>query len=215
METTKVKLTLMVDKKANKVLFAEAEKDFVDFLFNLLSLPIATVIRLLRDASMFGCVGNVYQSLEILNEAYLQPNLNKSQLLKPHVTAPVLNAPQSLASINSQPMDKKLMYKCETHHYVTDVKHTSCPCCSCSMNQHLWFVESNVDGIVKNIVTYMVTDDLSVTPVSMISGVDLLQRNTGNLFSGQDSLKPIYNWNGRNIMLLYDCSICPEKRLPV
>ena len=46
METTKVKLTLIIEKRANKVIIAEAKKDFVDFLFNLLSLPISTVIRL-------------------------------------------------------------------------------------------------------------------------------------------------------------------------
>ncbi|KAF2321307.1 hypothetical protein GH714_038564 [Hevea brasiliensis] len=45
----KVNLKLLIDKKTNKVLFAEAEKDFVDFLFILLSLPVGTVIRLLKN----------------------------------------------------------------------------------------------------------------------------------------------------------------------
>ncbi|KAF2294559.1 hypothetical protein GH714_012589 [Hevea brasiliensis] len=40
MNTPTLSLKLLVDKKASKVLFAEAGKDFVDFLFNLLSLPI-------------------------------------------------------------------------------------------------------------------------------------------------------------------------------
>ncbi|KDO39182.1 hypothetical protein CISIN_1g042433mg [Citrus sinensis] len=51
-ETTKVKLRLIIDKRANKVLFAEAEKDFVDILFNLLYMPFGSVTRLLRDAGM-------------------------------------------------------------------------------------------------------------------------------------------------------------------
>lgn len=36
-------------------------------------------------------------------------------------------------------------------------------------------------GIVKNLVTFMVTDDLSVTPVSMISGIDLIQNNVKDI----------------------------------
>ncbi|CAL2234290.1 unnamed protein product [Prunus armeniaca] len=66
-----------------KVLFAEASKDFVDFLFTLLSLPIGTVIRLLSRKHMVGCLGKLYDSLENLNDTYLQPNLNKDVLLKP------------------------------------------------------------------------------------------------------------------------------------
>ncbi|RVW49473.1 hypothetical protein CK203_111155 [Vitis vinifera] len=33
-------LKLLINKKDNKVVFAEAEKDFIDFLLNLLTLPI-------------------------------------------------------------------------------------------------------------------------------------------------------------------------------
>ena len=36
-------------------------------------------------------------------------------------------------------------------------------------------VSESEDGIVKNSVTYTVTDDLSVTPGSMILGIGLLQ----------------------------------------
>ncbi|KAK9111506.1 hypothetical protein Scep_019025 [Stephania cephalantha] len=41
----KITVKLLVDRKANKVLFAEAGKDFVDFLICLLSLPLASVLR--------------------------------------------------------------------------------------------------------------------------------------------------------------------------
>ncbi|KAJ0101351.1 hypothetical protein Patl1_06272 [Pistacia atlantica] len=78
----KLTLKLMIDKGAKKVLFAEAGKDFVDVLFNLLSLKLGTVIKLLRDANMVGCIGNLYPSLENLNKDYLQPNQNKLELLK-------------------------------------------------------------------------------------------------------------------------------------
>ncbi|CAI0625993.1 unnamed protein product [Linum tenue] len=47
MATRKVTLKLLINKKTKKVLFAEAGKDFVDFLFTLLSFPLGTVIKLL------------------------------------------------------------------------------------------------------------------------------------------------------------------------
>ncbi|GKV28508.1 hypothetical protein SLEP1_g37552 [Rubroshorea leprosula] len=57
----------MVDSKGHRVLFAEAEKDFVDFLFNLLSLPVATVIRLLSKQGMIGSLAFLYDSVENLS----------------------------------------------------------------------------------------------------------------------------------------------------
>lgn len=121
METTKVKLTLIIDKRANKVIIAEAKKDFVDFLFNLLSLPISTVIRLLKNGSTLGCVDNLYQSLENLNDSYLQPNQNKDDLLKRHVTA-ALNAPPLLPEA-SPTFKGNVFYRCVNHDYVRCCKH--------------------------------------------------------------------------------------------
>ncbi|KAL6126578.1 hypothetical protein ACLB2K_074625 [Fragaria x ananassa] len=78
--STSVSLKLLIDTKNRKVLFAEASKEVVDFLFTLLSLPIGTVIRLLTKKGMVGCLGKLYESVEELNDTYLQPNLNKDSL---------------------------------------------------------------------------------------------------------------------------------------
>ncbi|TKY65911.1 tyrosine/DOPA decarboxylase [Spatholobus suberectus] len=43
-----VTMKLMVIKERNKVLFAEARKDFVDVLFSFLTLPLGTIARLVR-----------------------------------------------------------------------------------------------------------------------------------------------------------------------
>uniref|UniRef100_A0A3Q7HU03 DUF674 domain-containing protein n=1 Tax=Solanum lycopersicum TaxID=4081 RepID=A0A3Q7HU03_SOLLC len=39
----KLSMKLLIDTKAKKVVFAEVEKDFVDFLFHILSLPVGRV----------------------------------------------------------------------------------------------------------------------------------------------------------------------------
>ncbi|RVW49474.1 hypothetical protein CK203_010328 [Vitis vinifera] len=50
---------LVVDKNSWKVLYAEAGKNFVDFLFNLLTLPVGTVIMQLTEKGMMGCLGDL------------------------------------------------------------------------------------------------------------------------------------------------------------
>ncbi|CAN1269360.1 hypothetical protein LINPERPRIM_LOCUS13555 [Linum perenne] len=81
--TTKVTLKLLIDKKSNKVLFAEAGKEFVDFLFSILSLPLGTVIRLLSKDQMVGCLGNLYQSIEELGDTFIQQSTSKDIVLNP------------------------------------------------------------------------------------------------------------------------------------
>ncbi|XP_057997792.1 uncharacterized protein LOC131176775 [Hevea brasiliensis] len=126
----KVNLKLLIDKKTNKVLFAEAEKDFVDFLFILLSLPVGTAGR--------------------------------------------------------------IVYVCLNYHHrcVTARRGAPCSKCSASTTYELPFIGTNnnntsasntatsssEEGFMKGMVTYMVTDDLSVSPMSMISGVALLNK---------------------------------------
>ncbi|CAK7325618.1 unnamed protein product [Dovyalis caffra] len=179
---TKLSLKLLVDKKANKVLFAEAGKDFVDFLFNLLSLPVGAVIRLITNSAMVGCVGNLYQSIESLNQTYVQPDQNKDLLLKPRVPNHVANVPLLLPDTN--PAERKLYNCINAHRCVTDRKDTICAQCRNPMCHDVQFVGKNSftagsaseGGYVKGLVTYMVTDDLSVSPMSMISGVALLNK---------------------------------------
>ncbi|KAJ6309384.1 hypothetical protein OIU77_015186 [Salix suchowensis] len=88
MSTSTMSLKLLIDSKHNKVVVAEAGKDFVHFLLNLLSLPLGTVIQLLTKPAMTGCVANLYGSLEELDESYLQPNQNKDSLLKTNCSNP-------------------------------------------------------------------------------------------------------------------------------
>ncbi|CAK8574322.1 unnamed protein product [Lathyrus sativus] len=64
--STKVTLKLLIDTKNQKVLFAEASKSVIDFLFNLLLLPIGTVVKLLTKNGMVGSIGNMYSLHSLL-----------------------------------------------------------------------------------------------------------------------------------------------------
>ncbi|XP_074289568.1 uncharacterized protein LOC141614721 [Silene latifolia] len=89
--TNSVLTTLFLDKKkaykANKVLFAEAGKEFVDFLFHILSLPVGTVVKLLNVNGMVGSVGSLYKSVESLSSDYFLADVDKDVVLKPRVAS--------------------------------------------------------------------------------------------------------------------------------
>ncbi|KAL6535894.1 hypothetical protein OROHE_012738 [Orobanche hederae] len=80
----KMILRLMVQKSTNKLVFAQAEEDFVDFLFGLLVIPLAGVESLLSSNSSITSIDNLSKSIENINgHRYLKTKDTKTILLKP------------------------------------------------------------------------------------------------------------------------------------
>uniref|UniRef100_A0A5B7B3L5 Uncharacterized protein n=1 Tax=Davidia involucrata TaxID=16924 RepID=A0A5B7B3L5_DAVIN len=80
-----INLEVMVEKKKNRVVFAESNKDFIDLLFSLLTLSIGTIINLLGDKlppTVIGCVNNLYKSVENLDTQLLRTEACKEILLQ-------------------------------------------------------------------------------------------------------------------------------------
>ncbi|KAF7132318.1 hypothetical protein RHSIM_Rhsim09G0162800 [Rhododendron simsii] len=203
----KVSLKLLIDTKEERVLFAEAEKDFVDFLFNLLHLPVGTVVRLLTaeqsdQQTMAGTLGNLYDSVRSLKETYFQSNQTRDSLLKPKVP---FSATQvvPLLRLEGGTSATKTYYTCPTnsgdtfsrnsfhsgcqfHEYFSDDALAVCPSCSKSLSKEIRYVAAAKEvelaaaagegGFVKGVVTYMVMDDLVVTPMSTISSITMLNK---------------------------------------
>jgi hypothetical protein len=225
-------MKLLVDTKAQRVLFAEAGKDAVDFLFSLLALPVGTTVKLLGKKSMVGCVGNLYASVEKLDGTYVQPGAAKDALLRPTVVSPAASSlllpqpssgqPKGLfkcgynpscsyvsdtsgtecpscwgamtTAVQIVPSASKVFYRCRScsssDSYVSDSSSTKCPTCYNIMTWTVQFVPSpaasegqvasqeatvgGAKGFVQGIVTYTVMDDLTVTPMSSISSIALL-----------------------------------------
>ncbi|KAL2932573.1 Netrin-G2 [Bienertia sinuspersici] len=183
----KVSLKLLIDTKANKVLFAEVGKEFVDFLFHIMSLPVGTIINLLNVDRMVGSLGALYKSIESLSTDYLQPNLNKDSVLKPRAPGVV-----PLLSLKDTPTTTNTLYRCSNGcSYYTDCQETVCSGCHHHMRIVLNYVgptgaQNNTassssngggsGGFVKGVVTYMVMDNLEVKPMSTISGITLMNK---------------------------------------
>ncbi|XP_059669992.1 uncharacterized protein LOC132315668 isoform X1 [Cornus florida] len=151
METTTISLKLLVNKDTGKVLFAEAGKDFVDLLFGLLELPFGSIVALMVEHGMVpksGSFGKIYQSVQKLGNNYLQQNQQtKDNLLRP----------RSASTSKHTPLLKQLAYDGHTTASNTYYGHND-----------------NNEGYVKDVVTYMVMDDLEVKPMSTISSVTVL-----------------------------------------
>ncbi|PQQ12122.1 uncharacterized protein Pyn_27721 [Prunus yedoensis var. nudiflora] len=181
--TTSVSMKLLVDSTRGKVLFAEASKDVVDFLFTLLSLPVGAVIKLLSKDGMVGSLGKLYESVENLDDTYLQPNLNKDMLLEPKATVAGANILPLLT--NNVDSNAKKFYTCSycNSRRISDVHGTPCPNCSRGMSSEMTYVSPaptvatpSEGGYVKGVVTYMVMDDLEVKPMSTISSIAMLNK---------------------------------------
>ncbi|CAL2272036.1 unnamed protein product [Prunus armeniaca] len=189
--STHVSLKLLIDTNGRKVLFAEASKDVVDFLFSLLSLPVGTVIRLLSKDGMVGSMGKLYESVENLNNTYLQPNLDKDTLLKPKtpVAAGANILPLLTNNINVD-SNSKQFYMCSYCNpcHISDVFGTPCPNCYSSISTTVTYVSPQASssmvvatsgsegGYVKGVVTYMVMDNLEVKPMTTISSIAVLNQ---------------------------------------
>ncbi|OMP02626.1 hypothetical protein COLO4_10964 [Corchorus olitorius] len=135
---------------------------------------------------MVGCIGNLYQSPENLNEAYVQSNQHKNLLLKPIMPSGVTGVPLLLPDTSNDPASaQKKFYNCPNNHrYVTEICSTPCPSCRQSMSTEVTFLGTKVEnagstdegGVVKGLATSMVMDDLTITSMSMISVVSLLNK---------------------------------------
>ncbi|KAK6234141.1 hypothetical protein QUC31_006547 [Theobroma cacao] len=198
--TTEVSLKLLVDVRGERVLFAEAGKDFVDFLFNIMSLPVGTVVRLLNKEGMVCSLGKLYESIEKLSDVYMQPFQDKDALLKPKVfTSAATNLPHLLPDIESSEDSKqKCFYRCNNccGWNIAEEPTATCPQCRNTMSCQVQIVATEKKssftslfssststsssegegGFVKGVVTYMVMDDLMVKPMSTISSIALLNR---------------------------------------
>ncbi|XP_058099059.1 uncharacterized protein LOC131243598 isoform X11 [Magnolia sinica] len=174
---SKQSLKLVLNENTGEVLFGEAGKDFIDFLFTLLALPMGYVAKLLTKQHMVGCTGNLYSSLKNLSSDYMQPNFDKNTLLNPKMPIPMSGQNPLLLLQDAASSTKSKNYS-YPHTSVSFGPHTH-SVLSFGSSVSAFGVASGSDGgggCVKGVVTYMVMDDLVVTPMSTISSISLLNK---------------------------------------
>ncbi|KAM3329022.1 hypothetical protein ACQJBY_026218 [Aegilops geniculata] len=186
----KLSMKLLVNSKSQRVLYAEAGKDVVDFLFSLLTLPLGTVAKLIADENpAAGSVVNLYSSVDRLDDTYICRDNAKDDLLRPAggcESGKLLQLPEARA-----PQTTLQIFRCNGAYspncrsYVTMVSGTPCGSCAARMTTQAQLVGSvggagspaaaaGAAGFVQRIVTYTVMDDLKIAPMSTISGITIL-----------------------------------------
>ncbi|KAJ0764313.1 hypothetical protein HanPI659440_Chr08g0290681 [Helianthus annuus] len=204
MASPKMSLKLLVDRKGSRVLFAEVPKEFVDFLFHIFSLPLGTLIELLGSKQMVGCLGKLKDSITSFNGNYLQPGIKMDDIFNPKTAFNGKTFLLSYdASSGDQSGASKAVYRCSNGNTTrcsycgsnpscrsnaTLYANSICPGCSGLMNVKMTLVtpsqvaatkeadEIKKRGYVKEVVTYMVMDDLVVKPMSTISSITLINK---------------------------------------
>ncbi|KAK1587557.1 hypothetical protein Q3G72_014169 [Acer saccharum] len=157
-------LKLLIDDKRNRVVYAEAGKNFVDFLFGLMQVPLGSIMLncgTTGRAGQSGSLGCIYRSVAELDPSYLLKDVNKDSLLRPNMS--------SSSATNTPPLLQK--FKIENRDYYGY---------SSSSRD-----EKKEDGFVKGTTQYMVMDNLTVKLMSTISSItvlnDLRIENIGSL----------------------------------
>ncbi|KAL5986111.1 hypothetical protein ACLOJK_028101 [Asimina triloba] len=160
-------LKLLIDRNTNKVLFGEANKDMVDFLFAILAYPVGLVTKLLTENGMAGSIGNLYKSLKDLPDEYIQPNTDKNMYLKPELSIPTISQAALLLGLQEKPAPAAVP---SSTLFVTFGGNPSGQVFGPSSGG------GGGKGCVKGVVRYMVMDNLEVAPMSGISSMTLLNK---------------------------------------
>ncbi|KAJ0705939.1 hypothetical protein HanLR1_Chr09g0301111 [Helianthus annuus] len=152
--TSKMHLEVSLQKSTGKVLFAEAEEDFVDFLFGILSIPLGTVVgTLMNGASSISCLDNIFKSISNMSVGrYLKSQDVKDMLLKPHFGQPFSSKNQVFPLENTvfSPSTRFKSYE---------------------------FKDQMIEQqLVKQSGVFMVTDDLIITPLSSYSTINIRKK---------------------------------------
>ncbi|TKY65973.1 tyrosine/DOPA decarboxylase [Spatholobus suberectus] len=185
-----IKVKLVLRKSDGKILFAEGEEDFADFLLSFLTLPLGGVVRMLGGYSSVGSIDGLYKSIVDLNDdKYLTEKGLKSRLVDPGI------APQFQSNIC-----KQMFPICE---HATEYYYSECPFDYCTIVRNQFYKtdyyeynknfekskmysrltlvdpkssEGSTNGYAKGPAMFMATDDLAVAPMTPISGLSLLSR---------------------------------------
>ncbi|KAL1193843.1 hypothetical protein V5N11_031969 [Cardamine amara subsp. amara] len=171
----KFSLRLLIDEEKNRVVLAEAGKDFVDVLCSLLTLPMGTIVRLLEkhqnpQSSVVGCFHNLYKSVSDMDVDNFENEACKNMLLYPR-SAKESHCRNLKLNIDDTEVTKFFLCPnfgtegcCKVYSNLSTTR------CSCgrSMTHQIQVEDGKADGVFLSCRTsFIITDDLKVSLNSM------------------------------------------------
>ncbi|KAL7128795.1 hypothetical protein ABFS83_13G018400 [Erythranthe nasuta] len=165
----KMILKVTVQKSTNKLLFAQSDEVFVDFLCSLLTFPLGGVEYLLCNNTCFKSIDNLYRSLaDFIDTKYLANADMKKILMKPKLPYGYMCRNKILPLSGNT--DPRLFYhkgsgnKEWLSYSSQDTKHA-----------RAIKYRNNGGDFVNGRKMYMVSDDLTVNPLCMVSIFSILK----------------------------------------
>lgn len=188
----KFSLKLMVLKEQNRVIFAEADSHFVDTLFSIMTLPMATIVRLLRKRSgekhkVIGSLNNLYDSLVNLSKNCMSSEENKWMLLNPRTSAYDVCKKLQLNIDNTKPLQYFICQNLDCSRR-SGARFSTCNLARCSycglqMDWEIKYEDTDNtrgdcdDGgvFVSDVAKFIISDDLRVMPNTLGCSIQLLR----------------------------------------
>ncbi|KAI7999171.1 hypothetical protein LOK49_LG10G02104 [Camellia lanceoleosa] len=186
-QTAEVSVRILIDEEKKRVVCAEAGNDFLDILFSFLTLPMGTIVRLVRkqQSSQIGCMNSLYRSVENLSTSYLPTEACKDMLLHPRTPCETICSGLKVNIADTKPTKYFIcsdMACCHNgYRLLSDYVNTKCKCGKL-MNRELYVSGAGSSGnatdevFVKRL-TYIVSDNLQV----MVSTPGALVELLGNV----------------------------------
>lgn len=182
----KFSLKVMVNKEKRKVLFAEVDCRFVDLLLSFLTLPLGTIVRILKKhygykPPAFGSLTTLYNGVANLDSFHFWTEGAKSTLLHPRSSSDALCKSLTLDISDSQPFE---YYFCSNDCrrrrfqslsvYIDKLSPKVHPftCCHSSSMEREVAKEDDVvlfnDGVfMQCTASFVITDDLQIMPIDV------------------------------------------------
>ncbi|XP_059648242.1 uncharacterized protein LOC132294414 [Cornus florida] len=156
----KITLKLIINKSTNRALYVEAREDFVDLISSFLTIPLGYVFKEFPCLSLRGCLANVHKSIQDLDVEFLKSEEMKATLVNPKL-APGLgyNKRQFI------PIEEALDPSWSTVSSLFRMDYYYHP-----------GVAITGERFMKGPSMFMVTDNLTITPLSPISGFSLINK---------------------------------------
>ncbi|KVI01345.1 Protein of unknown function DUF674 [Cynara cardunculus var. scolymus] len=190
-----ISLRVMVHKQENKVIFAEADSNFVDTLFSLMTLPMATIVRLMKkchdqNLKALGSFTNLYQSRMDLSLSHFSKEESKFMMLNPRTSSFDHCRKLQLKIDDTEPIANYFICRnvsCSQRvgPFFSTCNFDRCSYCGALMDRESKYEASTVhntgqvacfDGsvFVCDGLTFIITDDLRVMPKTSDSNILLL-----------------------------------------
>lgn len=180
----KVDVRVLIDKLENKVVYVEAGGDFVDILLSFLTLPMATIVKLVNTCQdgpqvKVGSLSTLYESvLNIDPKHFSSGDQCKDMLITPRNQSEAMCKKLKIDVGNTEQLRYFLCRDCCSE--LSTKKDNRC-ICGKLMNWKIGVKEdSNItageyDGVfVNESASFLVTDDLCIRENSVRASVDIL-----------------------------------------